>query len=378
MVYIPIYTASLPRFRAAKSASFRFDLQLFNEEKTEEATPKRQEEARKKGQVAKSVELNSALAIITAFLTLKIVGPYIYNKLTAFLKFMLSHAVTDDLTISSVQQLYVEFTIVFFKAVLPVMAMLLLISVAINCLQVGFVVSFETLLPQFSRINPLTGMQRLFSKRSLVELLKSLAKIAIIGVIIYRFGVQHLVQVSQIVSTDIREIIEVTASLTFDLAMQIGGALLVLAAADYFYQWWENRQSMRMSKQEVKQEMKETEGDPQIKGKIKERQRAIAMRRMMQDVPTADVIITNPTHLAVALKYDKAMSAPVVVAKGQDLIAAKIREIARNHNVTIVENKPLARSIYSTLDIGQVIPPELYQAVAEVLAYVFRLKKRLS
>lgn len=378
MVYIPIYTASWPLSRPDKKALFQFDLQLFSEEKTEEATPKRQEEARNKGQVAKSAELNAVFAILTAFITLKLVGSYIYNELTEFMKFMFMHVAANDLTIDSAYRLYIDFTIVFFKAVLPVMAMLLIISLAINCLQVGFVISFEPLLPQLSRINPITGMQRLFSKRSLVELGKSLAKIAVVGVIIYRFGRQHVNEVTQLVTTDLAEILTATASLAFDLAIQIGGALLVLAVADYFYQWWENRENLRMSKQEVKQEMKETEGDPQIRGKIKERQRAMAMRRMMQDVPAADVIITNPTHLAVALKYDKAMSAPVVVAKGADLVAAKIREIAREHHVTIVENKPLARSLYAALDIGQAIPPELYQAVAEVLAYVFRLKKRLS
>jgi len=377
MTYITTYITSSTSSGQDNYREFTFDLQLFNSEKTEEATPKRKEEARKKGQVAKSVELAAACIILAAFGTLNFLGTYMYNEITGFMRFMLTHLATTDLTVGSAYQLFVEFALVFFRVVLPLMIIILAVAIAVNCLQVGFVLSFEPITPQLNRINPIRGMQRLFSLRSLVELVKSLAKLLIIVWVIYRFGRQHFGEVVQLVNAEIRQSVAVTADLTVDMALQIGWALLILAAADYSYHWWDNRRSLRMSKQEVKQELKETEGDPLIKSKIKERQRAMAMRRMMQEVPHADVVITNPTHLAVALKYDKSMSAPVVVAKGQGLVAEKIREIAREHGVTIVENKSLARTLYATLDIGQTIPPELYQAVAEVLAYVYRLKKRL-
>jgi flagellar biosynthetic protein FlhB len=168
------------------------------------------------------------------------------------------------------------------------------------------------------------------------------------------------------------------AGLLTDLALEIGAVILVLAALDYFYQWWEHNQSLKMSKQDIKEEYKQTEGNPQLKAKIKERQRALAMRRMMQEIPKATAVITNPTHFAVALKYDKTMKAPEVVAKGQDFLAERIKAIARENRVAVIENKPLARALYATTEVGEAIPQELYQAVAEVLAHVYRLKKRLS
>jgi flagellar biosynthetic protein FlhB len=267
---------------------------------------------------------------------------------------------------------------VFLKTALPVMMIIAIISLAANLLQVGFVFSFEPLMPQLDRINPISGFQRLFSLRSLVELVKSLCKIAIIGYFVYRFIAREIVQVPQLISADLADSLRVSSGLIVDLALEIGAVILVLAALDYFYQWWEHTKSLKMSKQEVKEEFKQTEGNPQIKGKIKERQRAMAMRRMMQEVPKATAVITNPTHFAVAIRYDKSMSAPEVVAKGQDFLAERIKQVARENRVTVVENKPLARALYATVEVGETIPQELYQAVAEVLAYVFRLKRRLS
>jgi flagellar biosynthetic protein FlhB len=356
----------------------RFDLQLFSQEKTEEATPKRKEESRKKGQVAKSVEINSAFVILTAFLSLKIIGPYIYTELTAFMRFMFAHFSTADFTIRDMHILFINLSFVFLKTALPVMTVIMLISLGVNLLQVGFVFSLEPLMPQFDRINPISGFGRLFSKRSLVELVKSLLKVAIIGYFIIRFVMQETGQIPQLISTDLIDTLRYMSTLIFDLAMQIGGVILVLAALDYFYQWWEHNQSIKMSKHDIKEEFKQTEGNPQIKGKIKERQRAMAMRRMMQEVPKATAIITNPTHFAIAIKYDKSMTAPEVVAKGQDFLAERIKILAREHRIAIVENKPLARALYASVEIGETVPSELYQAVAEVLAHVYRLKKRLS
>jgi flagellar biosynthetic protein FlhB len=355
-----------------------FDLQLFNQEKTEDATPKHKEDARKKGQVARSVEINSAFVILAAFLALKFIGPYIYSELSDYMRGMFTGFSTTDFTIQTVYVLFLNFALVFLKTSLPVMLAIVIIGIAISFLQVGFVFSLEPLMPSLSKINPLSGFARLFSMRSMVELVKSIFKIAIITFYIYRFAVNQAGRIPDLINADLYESLKYTGALTLDLAFQIGAVVLVLAAFDYFYQWWEYNKSLKMSKYEVKEEFKQTEGNPQIKAKIKERQRALAMRRMMQEVPKATAIITNPTHFAVAIKYEKDMPAPEVVAKGQDFLAERIKKVARENSVIIIENKPLARALFATVEIGEVIPPELYQAVAEVLAYVYRLKKRFS
>jgi len=355
-----------------------FNLQLFNAEKTEEATPKRKEEARKKGQVAKSIEVNSAFVILAAFFALKLVGAYIYDELVKYMKLIFLNLATTDFTIKTVTEIFINFSIVFLKTALPVMVVILITSLIINFLQVGFYFSLEPLKPQFDRLNPLTGFKRIFSKRSLVELVKSIIKVSIIGYFIYNFIIEETMQLPKLIGLELIDSLKLTVSLILNLVFQISGVMIVLAALDYFYQSWEHKQSLKMSKQEVKEEFKQTEGNPQIKGKIKERQRAMAMRRMMHEVPKADVVVTNPTHYAVALKYEKDMPAPMVIAKGQDLVAKRIKDIAKEHKVVVVENKPLARTLYSTAEVGDIVPPELYKSVAEVLAYVYRLKKRLS
>ncbi|VBB08079.1 type iii secretion system substrate exporter [Lucifera butyrica] len=374
-----MYTIFWQSLHRKKNFQFQgFDLQLFNGEKTEEPTSKRKNEAREKGQVAKSSEINATFIILTAFLVLKIAGGYIYENLTAYMGYMFSQLAVHDFSNEGLQTLFLQFALVFVKAVFPVMITILVIAVAINVLQVGFVFSTEGLMPDLGRINPLNGFQRLFSKRSLVELVKSLFKVLIIGYFIYSFIYKEIGQLAALINFGLRDSLSTMAALTLDLVFQIGAVMIVLSALDYFYQWWENKQSLKMSKEEVKEEFKQTEGNPQIKGKIKERQRALAMRRMMQEVPKADVIVTNPTHFAVALKYEKKMTAPMVIAKGQDFLAVRIKEIGREHRVIVVENKPLARALYASTEVGEVIPAELYQAVAEVLAYVYKLKRRLS
>jgi len=377
-----IFSASYPSFNEVRARHLNtvatFNLQLFAGEKTEEATPKRKEEARGKGQVAKSMEMNSVFVIVAAFFTLKIIGSYIFDELAGYMKFVFSNLMIGDITITSAQQIFIGFAIIFLKTTLPVMFVILVTALAINFAQVGFAFSMEPLMPNFDKINPLSGFGRLFSKRSIVELFKSLLKIAIIGGFVYRFMINQTKQVPALISADLIDSLHLTASLILDLVFNISTVMFIMAVFDYMYQWWENQESMKMSKDDVKQEFKQTEGDPQIKGKIKQRQREMAMQRMMQDVPKADVIVTNPTHFAIALKYDQEMLAPIIVAKGQNLIAQKIKEIAKINKVIIVENKMLARSLYATVEIGHPVPHELYQAVAEVLAYVYKLKKRLS
>lgn len=364
------------RADGAAPAAWRFDLQLFSGEKTEDATPKRREDARKKGQVARSNEVNSAFIILASFLALKLMAANIYEELTALMRYVFGEFLLQPLTADGFYQLFLQLGLVFFRSVGPLLLVVAVVGVGINFLQVGFSFSLQPLQPDFERLNPISGLQRLVSKRVLVELAKSLAKVAVIGYFIYKFIRREMDILPGAANVDLQQSAAHFGELIIDLANQIGAVLIVLAAADFFYQWWEHEQSLKMSKQEVKEEMKQTEGNPQIKGKIKEKQRALAMRRMMQEVPKADVIITNPTHFAVALAYQADMPAPKVLAKGQDLIAQRIKEIAKEHRIPIVENKPLARTVFQMVDVGGWIPAELYQAVAEVLAHVYRLKRR--
>lgn len=361
-----------------RHSTWPLDLQLFAGEKTEEATPKRKEEAHNKGQVAKSTEVNSTFIILAAFIALNSLGSYMYHELSDYMRHIFTNLAHQVFTIEGIQLLFLQCAVIFLKTALPVMFVILLTSLAINFLQVGFIFSLEPLMPNFDKINPITGFGRLFSKRSLVELAKSLVKIAIVGYFIYNFIKQATLQVPQLINAELIDSMHLVAGLIIDLVFQMSAVMLVLAALDYMYQGWEHSQSLKMSKEEVKQEYKQIEGDPLIKGKIKERQRAMAMQRMIQEVPKADVVITNPTHFAVALKYDRSMAAPMVIAKGQDFLAGRIKEIAKEHKIIIVENKPLARALYSAAEVGEAVPAELYKTVAEVLAYVYRLKRRLS
>ena len=380
MVCTAIFTASweVSPEDSLRNKTYSFDLQLFSGEKTEEPTGKRKEEARGKGQVAKSVEINSAFVILAGFFALKIFTPLIYMEIANFMRLTYSTIIRNDLTMVSTHLFFIEFAMVFLKSVLPMMLVIMIMSVIANMLQVGFNFTTEPIMPKLSKINPISGLGRLFSKRSLVELIKSFIKIGVIGYFIYRFISKETMQLPKFINQDLLDTLPQVGNLILDLAFQTGAVILVLAVLDYFYQWWEHNKSLKMSKHEVKQEFKQSEGDPQLKGKIKERQRAMAMQRMMQEIPQASVVVTNPTHYAVALRYEKDMVAPIVIAKGQDFLAQRIKELAKEHSVTIVENKPLARSLYSATEIGGAVPADLYQAVAEVLAYVYRLKKRLS
>nr|MBO6295472.1 EscU/YscU/HrcU family type III secretion system export apparatus switch protein [Schwartzia sp. (in: firmicutes)] len=224
------------------------------------------------------------------------------------------------------------------------------------------------------KLNPINGFGRIFSKRSLVELIKSLFKILIIGLFLYENLKDEILQMPKLLYLDLSASMALIADIIFMMAFKICAIFFALAILDYMYQRWDHNEQLKMTKQEVKEEFKQMEGDPQIKGKIKQKQREMAMSRMMREVPKADVIVTNPTHFAVALRYAEGMRAPQVIAKGQDLVALKIKDVAREAGVVIVEDKPLARALYASVEIGETVPPELYKAVAEVLAYVYHLK----
>lgn len=354
---------------------FSFDLQLFAGEKTEEPTAKKRADAKKKGQVGKSQEINAAFVMMAGFVILYNLGGNALQEIMTYSSSIFGHLVmeTDE---ESVMQLFVSIIIVLAKTSLPMMVFIMIIGLAINFFQVGLNFNTEAIGFKPDKLNPINGFGRIFSKRSLVELVKSIIKIVVIGFFIYDYMVAEILQMPKLIFLELGEATDKISSVIFMLAFKILGVFFVMAAADLYYQKWQTTQDLKMSKQDIKDEFKQTEGDPQIKGKIKSKQRQMAMARMMQEVPQADVIVTNPTHFAVAMSYKPGMAAPIVVAKGQDHVAQRIKEIAREHKVPIVENKPLARALFAAVEIGDSIPQELYKAVAEVLAYVYKLKNK--
>lgn len=355
------------------------NLQLFADsgDKTEKATPKKRSKAREEGQVLKSRELTSAVVLLCLFVSLRIFGGYMYNEILKFFKMVLTeYTKTDYFTTNGIIKILIEFLIVFLKILAPIFTVAFLTSLVTEYAQVGFLFTTKTLSFKFSKLNPLSGLKRMFSLRSVTELVKSIAKITVVGLIGYLYVKDEVVNVLNTMDMDVITISAFIGVTVTNVAIRMCIALLIMGVVDFGYQWWEYEKSLKMSKQEIKEEYKQVEGNPEIKSKIKQKQRQISMRRMMQDVPKADVIITNPTHFAVAVKYDAEVSdAPVVLAKGQDYIALRIKEVARESKVEIVENKPLARTLYETVEVGGKIPPDLYQAVAEVLAFVYGLEK---
>ncbi|MBR4695288.1 MAG: flagellar biosynthesis protein FlhB [Selenomonadaceae bacterium] len=353
-----------------------FDLQLFAEgEKTEEPTAKKRSDARKKGQVGRSQELNTAFVLLIGFFILKVLWEYIYGEIANYTTYIYGHLM-QSVDTETVLQLFIGIMIVLAKTVLPVMFAILIMGLGINLFQVGLKFSTEAIEIKLDKLNPINGFGRMFSKRTLVELVKSILKIVIIGFFLYNYLKDEIFVMPQFIYYDLGTSLEEIARIIFAMIFQVLAVIIILAILDFTYQKWQTTQDLKMTKQEVKDEMKQSEGDPQIKGKIRQKQRQMAMARMMQEVPKADVIITNPTHYAVALQYSQGMTAPAVLAKGQDFVAQKIKEIAKEHKVPIVENKPLARALFAAVEVGDMVPTELYQAVAEVLAYVYRLKHK--
>ena len=361
-------------WRPCNRNSFVFDLQLFaGDDKTEEPTAKKRADAKKKGQVGRSTDMTAAFVLLMGFFVIKMLWESIYTKIATYTTYVFSH-LNQPVDTESVIRIFIGIVELLAQTALPIMIGVMFIGLAINFYQVGLNFNTEAIEFKLDKLNPINGFGRIFSKRSLMELAKSLMKIAIIGFFLYDFLVDHLMEMPQFIYFDLTTSLAQISDIIFKMAFEVIGVIMIVGFLDYAYQKWQTTQYLKMSKQEVKDEMKQSEGDPQIKGKIKQKQRQMAMSRMMQEVPKADVIVTNPTHFAVALKYDKGMVAPQIVAKGQDLVAQRIKEIARESKVPIVENKPLARALYATVEVGDIVPAELYQAVAEVLAYVYRLK----
>lgn len=350
---------------------------MAKENRTEAPTPRRLEDARKRGQVAKSVEINSAAILLATFGVLSVAGGQLITQLGTFMRDFLSRSlVQGDFSPEMVWRGALDILVATSSMIWPVMAASVLTGIAVNLAQVGFLFSSEPVMPRLSRINPIAGLGRIFSGRALMELLKSCAKTAVIG--FYGYWTLRDVYPALLATSYIEphHVVFQIGGLMIRLGLRIAGLLGIIAVIDYFYQRKEFMDNLKMTREEVREELRQTEGDPMLRARIRARQRQIAIHRMMHEVPKADVVVTNPVHLAVALKYDvETMGAPRVVAKGARLMADRIRETATEHSVPVVENKPLAQALYKAVEIGEEIPSHLYKAVAELLAYVYNLNR---
>lgn len=349
-----------------------------SDDKTEKATPKKQEETRKKGEVAKSREIPSVAVLLAGLATFTIFGSYISDSVLLIMKTGFSNITIQDFTVVDFVQFAQRIVRQFLLTLAPLLVAIFLAAVFSNVLQVGFLLSGEPIKPKFSKLNPMKGFGRMFSKQSLMEAVKSILKLTIVSVIAYAAIKEEMKNALVLGDMPIISIISYTSYVTFKIFLKCTLAMVVLAIIDYAFQKWEFENKNKMSKQEIKDENKRTDGDPQIKARIRSIQMEMARKRMMQDVPDADVVITNPTHLAVALKYDSTMAVPKLLAKGAGKIAERIKALAKDHDIPVVENKELARNLYQWVEIGQEIPPTLFQAVAEILAYIYKLKGRYA
>ncbi len=345
-------------------------------EKTEEATQTRKDDFRKRGQVVHSKELASALFLLASAGSIFMLSKFFFTELNTVFQYTLGsdmvQAVRDGDLFTAMKMAGMK----IFILTAPVLGISLVIGVASSVVQTGLLNVEDALSPNFEKINPISGFGRIFSLKAVAEALKALLKLIFIGAVVLMILRSEVFTLPAVIQFSVDQLFHYMGDLSVRLLSGVGMAMMVLTAADYFFQKWDLDKKMMMTKQEVKEEHKQREGDPMIKARIRRVQRDMANRRMMEKVPKADVIVTNPTHIAIALKYDANLPAPQVIAKGADLIAEKIKEIARQHNIPIVENKPLARTIYKTLKLGQVIPRELFVAVAEVLSYVYRLRRK--
>ena len=366
-----------------------YNLQFFAKdgpggEKTEPATAKKLSDARKEGQVAKSKEVTNGMGLMALFLVLKIwtgkmgvsfleTFEVIYNRIPQVVNFVGGTAPDRELTL-----LLRQGAIQILTIVLPILLVGVVVAFGSNIWQVKWKPTTKPMKPKLSKLNPIKGFKKIFSVSSLVELVKAFIKIIIIVYIAYGYIKNRTDYLILLYDMEIMPALQLVLKVVTDLGIRISAVYIVFAFGDYAYQKWKFAEDMKMTKQEVKEEYKNTEGDPQIKSKIRSKMMEVSRRRMMQALPQADVVITNPTHYAVAIKYDPAVSdAPVVIAKGQDYLAQKIKEVARENKVEIVENKPLARMLFANVEVGEAVPPEMYQAVAEVLAFVYHLQGKV-
>ncbi|WP_240703059.1 flagellar biosynthesis protein FlhB [Cohnella luojiensis] len=355
----------------------KMDLQMFAGEKTEKATPKKRQESRKKGQVAKSAEIPSSLILLACICCLLMLGPFLQKQVLAMFGDVFINRLNMEVTQQNTLSLFGHYAIQMLLILAPIFFIVLIIAFAANYVQFGWLFTLEPLKPKLEKLNPLTGAKNIFGVRSVVEFLKSALKLILVGFIVFSILWSERKRLMDLAHLPVEDIFSFVAGITVRMGIFVAAIIFFIAIFDFMYQRYEFEKNLKMSKQDIKDEYKNSEGDPLIKAKIKERQRRMALMRMMQEVPNADVVITNPTHFAVALKYDATkMDAPTVIAKGADYLALRIREIAKQNEVITMENKPLARALFERTEVGQSVPGDLFQAVAEVLAYVYRLKGR--
>lgn len=363
-----------------------YNLQFFAQdgpggEKTEPATPKKLTDARKEGQVPKSREVGNALSLLALFVIVKLwagkmgiefleVFSSVYNRMPDAVVNWNGYLPQNDMLL-----VFRQMIVQIMYLIAPIFIIAFIVAFIGDIIQVRWLVSGKPLQPKLSKINPLNGFKRIFSVNSIAELIKSILKILLIVYISYTYLEDKWPYVYLLYDMTLMQAIQLVGELVVDLGIRIAFVYIIVALADYIYQKVKFGRDMRMTKQEIKDEFKQQEGDPLIKGKIHQRMQEASRRRMMQNLPKADVVITNPTHYAVAIQYDPDIAeAPIVLAKGADYMARRIKEVASEHKIEIVENKPLARMLYANVEVGSVIPPELYQAVAEVLAFVYHVK----
>ena len=366
-----------------------YNLQFFAKdgpggEKTEQPTAKKLQDSRKDGKVAKSKEIANAAGILSMFLIIKIyVGTLgtdfmglfevLYGQIPATIQ-----RYDGNVPVASLVVIFRQAMIRTLLMLLPFFAVAFVVAFVCDLVQVKWKPTAKPLKPKFSKLNPANGFKRIFSAASLVELLKALAKLALVGFMVYKYLKGQANQLFLLYDMTVKQAIGLVGEIIVDLGIRVAAAYVVIAALDYIYQKWKFKDDLKMTKQEVKDEYKEQEGDPQIKGKQKQKMREASMRRMMQELPTADVVITNPTHYAVAIRYRRDEDdAPIVIAKGADYLAQKIKTVAKENDIYITEDKPLARTLYANVERGQMIPPELYEAVANVLAFVYQLQGKI-
>jgi len=358
-------------------APLRWDLQLFAE-KTEQPTEKKKRDTRKKGHVAKSQELSVAASVLVLFAGFHLWGDHLGRGVYHFFHrwlFTLGDQRVDAASVGALAETTVQGLV---SMLLPVFLVSLCTGIAVQLVQVGFMYNPGGLAPKLERINPVEGFKRIFSKRALIQLIKSLAKLILLAAVAFVQIRRDYPLFVASMGKPLEQNLVFFGQWVLKLGVRLGWILVALALLDYAYQRWEFTQNLKMTKEEVKEELKQTEGDPVVRASIRRRMRELGTRRMMQMVPHADVVITNPTHIAVALLYDlKQRPAPVVVAKGKGHVAEKIKQIAKKHDVYIMENPPLARALYQSVEVNHMIPEELFQAVAEVLAFVYRLKGKV-
>jgi len=373
----------------SRNVLLKYNLQFFAKdgpggEKTEQPTAKKLEDARKEGQVAKSKEIANAFGLLALFLVLKL---YLGTMGTRFIElfsavYMQIPAVSEmyngNLPVASLQVVIRSMMIQLVIIIAPVLLVGVAVAFVCDVVQVKWQPTAKPLQPKFNKLNPIKGFGRIFSTNSLVELIKAILKIGLIGYIVYSYLKDKTGRIFILYNISLNQAIGLIGETVVDLGIRVAAVYMVIAFLDFAYQKWKFNEDMKMTKQEVKDEYKNQEGDPQVKSKQKQRMREASMRRMMQQLPEADVVITNPTHYAVAIKYDPdKYDAPYVLAKGENYLAQRIKDVARENDIEIVENKPLARMLYANVEIGELVPPELYQAVAEVLAFVYHLKGKV-